>query len=70
MMKEYLTNNLFDKKGFAELLNSKGFKAYPTENGVAFDTAILSVPSYKLPIWIDMNIKFMKSEFHTRDIED
>lgn len=70
MMKEYLTNDLFDKKGFAKLLNSKGFKAYPTKTGVAFDTTILSVPSYKLPIWIDMNIKLMKSEFHTRDIED
>ena len=70
MIKEYLTNDLFDKKGFAELLNSKGFKAYPTDNGVAFDTAILSAPAYGLPRWIDMNIGFMKSEFHTRDIED
>lgn len=59
-MKMYNTNNLFDNKAFAELLNKNGVKAFEVEGGLMFDEiALKSLSKAEMPHWIYMNLKWM-----------
>ena len=70
MKKIYLTNNLFNKKDFATLLEKQGIPAHATDAGVIFDNTafesyVANTSIARMPIWITENITFMKSDIHT-----
>ena len=70
MKKIYLTNNLFNKKDFATLLEKQGVPAHATDAGVVFDNTafesyVANTSIARMPIWITENITFMKSDIHT-----
>lgn len=70
MKKIYLTNNLFNKKDFATLLEKQGIPAHATDAGVVFDNTafesyVANTSIARMPIWITENITFMKSDIHT-----
>ena len=70
MKKIYLTNDLFNKKDFATLLENQGIPAYATDAGVVFDNTafenyIANTSVARMPMWIIQNITFMKSDIHT-----
>lgn len=70
MKKIYLTNNLFNKKDFATLLEKQGIPAHATDTGVVFDNTafesyVANTSIARMPIWITENITFMKSDIHT-----
>lgn len=70
MKKIYLTNNLFNKKDFATLLEKQGIPAHATDAGVVFDNTafesyVANTSVARMPLWITENITFMKSDIHT-----
>lgn len=73
MKKIYLTNPMFNNKGFATLLKKQGVNAYATNTGVIFDSIafenyVANTSIANIPIWIAQNISFMKSDIHTLQI--
>ena len=65
-----MTNNLFNKKDFATLLEKQGIPAHATDAGVVFDNTafesyVANTSIARMPIWITENITFMKSDIHT-----
>lgn len=68
-MINYIVNDLFNKDLFIECLSSIDVDAYKTNNGVALDRdKLLSMPKYKIPHMIFMNLDAIKSEYHTEEI--
>lgn len=66
---KYNTNDLFDNKGFAELLSKIGVKAEAVEGGTILDRdALMAIPRYMLPHLILMNLKSISSPFCTEEI--
>lgn len=66
---KYLTNNLFDNAGFAEMLNTIGVHAEAVEGGVILDrTAFNAIKAYNLSEWARVNKKFINSEYHTEEV--
>lgn len=69
-MTKYLTNRNFRAEEFAELLNSKGIKAYAVGHDVVLDReAYNAFPKAQMPLWMWQNLEYINNPYCTEEVE-